>query len=113
MVTSDMGKSIIRKRILIVGNVTGIGLRRKTVEIGDSIGVSGWISKHKDWRFVTIEVQGTELQLQEFMDNICNLPGIRIKELHEENISIEENDIGFGSCQADISEYEGLVKRNE
>lgn len=92
-----MKNGIIRKHIRIVGNVTGIGLRRTTVVIAEEMGVSGWISNNKDWRSVTIEAQGTEVQLQELMETICNLPNIRIKEIQEEIIPIEKKDRGFGS----------------
>lgn len=91
-----MESKIVRRKMFIVGKVTGIGLRRKTVEYAEKLGVSGWITNNKNWKSVTIEAQGTEEQLTELQTYIYNLPNIKIKELHEQEIDVEENDSGFG-----------------
>lgn len=87
---------IVRKRMIIWGNVQGCGFRRRMRDVAERVGTAGWV-RNDPGSSVTVEIQGTEeaiaktLELVEHSNNL-----IKIKKIDTVDIPVEVGDSGFG-----------------
>ena len=69
---------IVRKRMIIWGNVQGCGFRRRMRDAAEQVGTAGWV-RNDPGSSVTVEIQGTEeaiaktLELVEHSNNLIKI----------------------------------------
>lgn len=87
---------IVRKRMVIWGNVQGCGFRRRMRDMAEQVGAAGWV-RNNPGSSVTVEIQGTEQQIEKtlkLVENSNNL--IIIRKIDVVDIPVEIGDSGFG-----------------
>lgn len=87
---------IVRKRMIIWGNVQGCGFRRRMRDAAEQVGTAGWV-RNNPGSSVTVEIQGTEEEIEttlELVKHSNNL--IKIKKIDTVDIPVEVGDSGFG-----------------
>ena len=60
---------IIRAHILVTGRVQGVGFRYNTLELAQSLGISGWV-RNTENSAVEIIAQGQKDALEKFVEKI-------------------------------------------
>ena len=89
-----MEKKIIRKHLVFSGIVQGVGFRWRARRAAEAFGVSGWV--RNDWSgTVTMELQGSEAQIDSVLAEIERGSYIRIDGIEARSIPIRENERGF------------------
>ncbi len=89
-----MEKKIIRKHLVFSGIVQGVGFRWRARRAAEALGVSGWV--RNDWSgTVTMELQGSEAQIDSVLAAIERGSYIRIDGIEARSIPIRENERGF------------------
>ena len=86
---------MVRKRFVFNGRVQGVGFRYLTRRAADLIGVTGWVRNELDGS-VTMEIQGTEEQLEGVMLSLKHMIIKRGRYVRIESID-EKPDSGRGS----------------
>ena len=85
---------MIRKHIVYSGHVQGVGFRWRAGKAADMYGVTGWV--RNDWDgTVTMEVQGTEEQIDQVLIAIQRGMYIRIDNMDSRTIPVDPNERGF------------------
>jgi acylphosphatase len=85
---------IVRKRLIFSGLVQGVGFRWRARRAAEAVGATGWV--RNDWSgTVTMELQGTEKQIESVLAAIERGAYIRIDSLEARRIPPEENERGF------------------
>ena len=87
---------IVRKRMIIWGNVHVCGFRRRMRDVAERVGTAGWV-RNNPGSSVTVEIQGTEEAIEktlELVEHSNNL--IKIKKIDTVDIPVEVGDSGFG-----------------
>lgn len=87
---------IVRKRMIIWGNVQGCGFRRRMRDAAEQVGTAGWV-RNNPGSSVTVEIQGTEEAIEktlELVEHSNNL--IKIKKIDTVDIPVDVGDSGFG-----------------
>ena len=85
---------MIRKRIIYTGHVQGVGFRWRAKKAAEMYGVTGWV--RNDWSgSVTMEVQGTEGQINQVMVAIQRGMYIRIDHMDSRIIPVGPGERGF------------------
>lgn len=87
---------VIRKRIRFYGQVQGVGFRYRARIAASSLGVTGWVHNEYDGS-VSMEIQGTESQIDEVILSIERGSFVRISNMDVKTIPIIDNERGFGS----------------
>lgn len=92
-----MGKErIIRKRMIIWGNVQGCGFRRIMCDMAEQVETAGWV-RNNSGSSVTVEIQGTECQIEQTLKLVENSNDlIIIRKIDVVDIPVEIGDSGFG-----------------
>ena len=85
---------MIRKRITCYGWVQGVGFRWRASQAAGSLGVTGWVRNNPDGS-VTMELQGTESQLDQVILALDRGTYIRIERMESETIPVRADDRGF------------------
>ncbi len=89
-----MAEGIIRKRLVFSGIVQGVGFRWRARRAAEAVGATGWV--RNDWSgTVTMELQGTEKQIESVLAAIERGSYIRIESVDARRIPAEENESGF------------------
>ena len=89
-----MADAIIRKRLVFSGIVQGVGFRWRAMRAAEAVGATGWV--RNDWGgTVTMELQGTEKQLDAVIAAIERGSYIRVEGLDARSIPVEKNARGF------------------
>ena len=78
---------MIRKRIVFTGWVQGVGFRYRARRAADLLGVTGWVRNVYDGS-VTMEIQGTEEQIDEVILAIGRGHYVRIENMDVEKIPV-------------------------
>ena len=89
--------SIVRKRMIIWGNVQGCGFRRRLHDIAEQVGTAGWV-RNNPGSSVTVEIQGTEKQIESTLKLVEDNELITIRRIESVDIPVEIGDSGFGIC---------------
>ena len=85
---------MIRKRIVFYGWVQGVGFRYQARRAADLIGATGWVRNEYDGS-VTMEIQGTEEQIDGVLVAIGRGRYIKIERMDAEAIPVIPDERGF------------------
>ena len=85
---------MIRKRIVFTGWVQGVGFRYRARRAADLLGVTGWVRNEYDGS-VTMEIQGTEEQIDEVILAIGRGHYVRIENIDVEMIPVIPGEHDF------------------
>ena len=87
-------KQQTRKHIVFTGYVQGVGFRWRARHAANNYGCTGWV--RNDWDgSVTMEIQGTEEQIDLVLQAINNGRYIEIQGMDLKTIPVEEHEYGF------------------
>ena len=84
----------IRRRLVFYGIVQGVGFRWRAIRAAELYGCTGWVRNEWDGS-VTMEIQGTEQQIDETILAIERSRYIRIENLISSTIPTETDERGF------------------
>ena len=85
---------MIRKRFVFSGHVQGVGFRWRAKKAAEMYGVTGWV--RNDWNgSVTMEVQGSEEQIDQVASAIRRGMYIRIDNMESRTIPVNPDERGF------------------
>ena len=85
---------MIRKYIIFSGRVQGVGFRWRARKAAELYGCTGWV--RNDWNgTVTMEVQGTEEQINMVLEAINRGMYIQIENMESQMIPVEPDERGF------------------
>ena len=84
----------VRRHIIFSGRVQGVGFRYRAVKAAEMYGCTGWV--RNDWNgTVTMEVQGTEEQIDQVILAIRRGMYIRIDHMNSRTIPADPDEKGF------------------
>ena len=84
----------IRKHIIFSGHVQGVGFRYRAKKAADLYRCTGWV--RNDWNgTVTMEIQGTEEQIDQVIQAIQKGRFIRIEGMNAKTIPIDPEERSF------------------
>ena len=86
---------MIRKHIVFGGWVQGVGFRYRARTAAREIGCTGWVRNEYDGT-VTMEIQGTEQQIEMVIRAIEEGLYIQIESMDVKRIPVVEYETGFG-----------------
>ena len=85
---------MIRKHIIFSGHVQGVGFRYRAKKAADLYRCTGWV--RNDWNgTVTMEIQGTEEQIDQTIQAIQKGRFIRIEGMNAKTIPIDPEERSF------------------
>ena len=85
---------MIRKHFVFYGSVQGVGFRYRAHKAAEMTGCTGWI--RNDWNgTVTMELQGTEEQIEAVILAVERGRFIRIDNMESRLIPADEDERGF------------------
>ncbi len=85
---------MIRKHFVFYGSVQGVGFRFRAQKAADLAGCTGWV--RNDWNgTVTMELQGTEEQIDAVILAIERGRFVRIENMESRVIPVDEEERGF------------------
>ena len=85
---------MIRKRIVFYGWVQGVGFRYHARRAADLVGATGWVRNEYDGS-VTMEIQGTEEQIDGVLVALGRGRYIKIERMDTETIPVIPDERGF------------------
>ncbi|MDO4865312.1 MAG: acylphosphatase [Clostridia bacterium] len=85
---------VIRKRMCFFGGVQGVGFRWRAKSAANAVSATGWVRNEYDGS-VTMEIQGTEAQIDRVVQAIGNGLYVRIMHMEEERIPTIPDERGF------------------
>ena len=88
------GRELIRKRLVFRGAVQGVGFRWRARAAAHDAGATGWVRNNFDGS-VTMELQGSEEQIDRVIQTLDHSRYIRIKSLEARRIPVEADERGF------------------
>jgi acylphosphatase len=80
--------------MIFTGRVQGVGFRYKARYVADHYGLTGYVKNEYDGS-VLVEVQGTELDIQMFLQNLYQDRYIDIDNLEKREIPVIEEENAF------------------
>ena len=86
---------MVRKRIVFSGWVQGVGFRYRARHAADLFGATGWVRNEYDGS-VTMEIQGTEEQIDEVIRAIGQGRYVKIENMDVRTIPVVPHEQGFG-----------------
>lgn len=89
-----MDQSIIRRHIRFYGWVQGVGFRYRARYAADAAGATGWVKNEYDGS-VTMEIQGTEEQIDQVILALERGSYIRIENMDVQTIPVLAEERGF------------------
>ncbi len=85
---------MIRKHIRFWGRVQGVGFRYRAYHAANAVGATGWVRNEYDGS-VTMEIQGTEEQIDQVILLIEKGRFVRIENMDTRTIPVKEEERGF------------------
>ncbi len=85
---------MIRKRIRFCGRVQGVGFRYHARYAAGLSGCTGWVRNERDGS-VTMEIQGTEEQIDNVLFALRHVRYIRIENTDVQDLPADESEHGF------------------
>lgn len=86
---------LIRRRCHFSGLVQGVGFRWEAKTLAAQLGLTGWARNEADGT-VTVEVQGGEDSVNEFLRAMCTVPRFDITEIRTVELPPCEGETAFG-----------------
>lgn len=90
----DPDSPVARRRFRFSGNVQGVGFRYEASMIAGELGLTGWARNESDGT-VTVETQGAEACIAEFLRVIQSVPRFRISEVQTEALPVSGTETAF------------------
>ena len=90
----EKDKTILRKQIRFYGKVQAVGFRFQAQHAARRQGVTGWVRNEYDGS-VTMEIQGTQEQINEVVAEIDRDPYIRIERMKTSWLDPVPDERGF------------------
>ena len=87
-------RDLIRKHLIFTGTVQGVGFRWRARRAAEFAGVSGWVRNDRDGG-VSMELQGSEAQLDAVLAAIERGLYIRIEQAESRTIPLVSGERGF------------------
>ena len=87
-------KNVIRKHINFYGEVQAVGFRFTAYHAAQLYGATGWVRNEYDGS-VTMEIQGTQGQIDDVLAAIERGSYIRITNMRVKSVEPEKNERGF------------------
>lgn len=84
----------IRKIMRFYGSVQGVGFRWRAIQAARAAGVTGWVRNRYDGS-VSMEIQGSEEQIDAVLQMIERSPYIRITKTYTRRIPVVEDERDF------------------
>ena len=94
MKSMNGSETVIRRRYTFFGSVQGVGFRWRAVQAANAAGATGWVRNDRGGS-VSMELQGTEAQLDRVIQMLDRARWIRIEALEARVIPIEKDERGF------------------
>lgn len=85
---------VIRRRIVFRGWVQGVGFRWRAKQAADRYGATGWVKNEYDGS-VTMEIQGTQAQIDQVILAIERGSFIRIEDMDAQTIPVMPDERAF------------------
>ena len=85
---------MVRKHIVFYGRVQGVGFRYRAHHAADLVGATGW-AKNEYNGTVTMEIQGTEEQIDQVILAIQRSRFVQIENMDVKTIPIVTDEYGF------------------
>ena len=82
---------MIRRHIWFRGRVQGVGFRYRACHAANAVGATGWVRNEADGS-VTMEIQGTEAQIDQVILMIENGRFVLIENMDARTVPVEENE---------------------
>ena len=89
---------MVRKHIVFNGWVQGVGFRFRAIQAANMHGVTGWV-RNDPGGSVTMEIQGTEDQIDRVSVAIERGTYVRIEQMDVRTIPLKEGEHGFGAVR--------------
>lgn len=97
IIREDAGTmNVIRKHISFYGVVQCVGFRYRARYAAEYVGATGWVKNEYDGS-VTMEIQGTQDQIDQVIRIIEKGAFIRIEKMVQKNVSVEANEYSFNT----------------
>lgn len=87
-------KKVIRKYIRFYGWVQAVGFRWRAMQAAELYGATGWVRNEYD-DSVSMEIQGTEKQIDDVIAAIERGTYIRIERMEVKTIGVDPDERGF------------------
>ena len=88
------GRELLRKRLVFLGRVQGVGFRWRARAAAHNAGATGWVRNNYDGS-VTMELQGSEAQIDRVVQSLGHDRYIRIDSLEARTIPVDPEERGF------------------
>ena len=85
---------MVRKHITFYGWVQGVGFRYRARHAADLVGATGWVKNEYDGS-VTMEIQGTEEQIDQVILMIEKGTYVRIENMAVKTLPVDPDEYGF------------------
>jgi len=85
---------LIRKHIIFYGWVQGVGFRYRAFHAAELYGATGWVKNEFDGS-VTMEIQGTETQIDQVICSIEKGSYVRIENMKSFTIPVDPDERRF------------------
>ena len=89
-----MEETVLRRRLVFHGEVQGVGFRWRARHAAAAVGATGWVRNERDGS-VTMELQGSEAQIDRVLDSLARGLYIRIADLETSPAPVEPDERGF------------------
>ncbi len=89
-----MSNEVIRRRITFYGWVQGVGFRYRAYHAAEAVGVTGWVKNNYNGS-VTMEIQGTEDQIDRVIIAIEKGTYIRIENMECSTLPVDTDERSF------------------
>ncbi|MBR3296420.1 MAG: acylphosphatase [Firmicutes bacterium] len=86
--------NIIRRHIVFYGWVQGVGFRWRARNAAQAVGATGWVRNENDGS-VTMEIQGTEEQIDRVILAIEEGRWVRIENMESRQIPVDPEERSF------------------
>lgn len=87
-------RKLIRKYIRFYGWVQAVGFRYRAMQAAEHYGATGWVRNEYD-DSVSMEIQGTEKQIDDVIAAIERGAYIRIERMEVKELSVDPEERGF------------------
>ena len=85
---------VIRAHMIFSGVVQGVGFRRRAQRAAESLGCTGWVRNNRVGT-VSMELQGTEAQIDQVIQVLKHAPYIRITDINTRLIPVDPRESAF------------------